>query len=81
MITEKSKISLNMKKQDGKERRETRFIDKMKYTSSVTYLYEDKIAILGLLKQQPIGVIIQNIEFFQSQKIIFDLLWNLASVN
>lgn len=78
VITEKSKTSINMKKNDKKEKRETRFIDDLKKTTSVTYLYGDKTAILGLLKQQPVGVIIENKEFFNSQKIIFDLLWNLA---
>lgn len=78
VITEKSTTSINMKKNDKKEKRETRFIDKLQKTTSVTYLYGNKIAILGLLKQQPIGVIIENKEFFNSQKIIFDILWNLA---
>lgn len=78
VITEKSDSSIAMQKNDKKENRRTRFIDEMKNTSNVVYIYDNKIAIIGLIKKQPIGVIIQNEGFYNSQKIVFNILWKLA---
>jgi sugar-specific transcriptional regulator TrmB len=78
VVTEKSKIATDMQKKDKKERRETRFIKEMENITSVTYLYGDKIAIMGLIKKQPIGIIIQNESFYNSQKLVFDILWKIA---
>lgn len=78
IITEKSKAAIDMQKNDKKEKRETRFINEIKDASNVIYLYGNKIAIMALIKQQPVGVIIQNDSFYNSQKIIFDILWKLA---
>ncbi len=78
VITEKSKTSVEMQKKDQKEKRETRFINEIKNTSNVTYLYGNKIAIMGLIKKQPMGVIIQNDSLCNSNKTVFGIMWKIA---
>jgi len=78
VVTEKSKISIEMQKNDIKEKRETKFLYQMKETTIATYIYGNKLAIATLIKKEPVGVIIENKEFSNSQKIIFDLMWKIA---
>jgi len=77
-ITEKSETSMELRKRDKKELRETRFSSQIETMASATYIYGNKVAILTLLKKEPVGVIIENEEISSSQKIIFDLLWKMA---
>ena len=78
VITEKSKTARSMKRNDKKEKRETRFLEEMGKTTNVTYLCGDKIATMGLIKKQPIGVLIQDASLYSSNKVIFDILWKIA---
>jgi len=39
-------------------------------------IYGDKIAILTLRKDEPIGVIIENKDIVETQKSLFNVLWN-----
>ena len=78
IITEDSAQARKMKERDGQEKRETKFLFGLENTSTVTYIYGDKIAIVGLLKKNPIGIIIKNDEFSKSHKAIFEILWKIA---
>ena len=78
VITEKSDISIDMKSKDKEEKRQTKFIDDMEKTTTVTYMYADKISIMTLIKEHPIGVIIKNEEIYNTQKILFDFMWKIA---
>lgn len=44
---------------------------------TATYLFDDKIAIISLNQQEPVGIIIKNKDIFNTQKNMFDLLWSL----
>ena len=53
-----------------------RIVDKKFKTS--TFIYGDKVAILSLTEREPIGVIIENPEIAQTQRIVFDIMWDKA---
>ncbi|MBN2052230.1 helix-turn-helix domain-containing protein [Candidatus Woesearchaeota archaeon] len=78
LITELSDKSKLMRKEDKKALRETKFIEKLKETTNATYIYGNKVAIITLLKKEPIGILIENEEVQKSQKVIFEILWDAA---
>ena len=48
---------------------------KKKFKTS-TVIYGDKIAIFSLNKKEPIGVLIKDKEIADTQRIVFDIMWN-----
>ncbi|MDD5098567.1 MAG: helix-turn-helix domain-containing protein [Candidatus Pacebacteria bacterium] len=78
IITEESEEARLMRKNDKKELRKTRFSNIIKNMATVTYIYNDKVAIIHISKQHPIGMIIENEDISKTQKIIFDHLWKIA---
>ena len=79
LLNEKTKESIElMKKRDKQELRETRFIPQLKDIPVTEYIYGDNVAILGTKPEEPLGIIIRHKEFAQSQKLLFDLLWDSA---
>jgi len=53
-------------------------MDKMNEMQMAVYLYGGKTAIITLIKKEPIGIIIDNSEIFNSHKVLFDILWNAS---
>jgi sugar-specific transcriptional regulator TrmB len=45
---------------------------------TATWLYNGKIAMISLEEKEPIGVLIQEKNFYDTQKLMFDLLWKQA---
>jgi len=43
---------------------------------TATWLYKDKIAMVSLEEKEPIGILIQEKNFFDTQKLMFNLLWS-----
>ncbi len=43
---------------------------------TATLLYRGKIAMISLDKKEPIGILIDEKNFYETQKIMFDLLWD-----
>lgn len=78
LITEPSQVGRNMQKEDKKTLRETRFIESLKEISDATYIYGNKIAIITLLKKEPLGILIENEQISNSQRTIFKILWDNA---
>jgi sugar-specific transcriptional regulator TrmB len=44
----------------------------------VSYVYGDKVALITLVEEEPIGVIIENKIIAQNQMIAFELMWQAA---
>lgn len=63
---------------DKKELRETRILPKLMHVKFSQYIFGDSVAIFGSNENEPIGMIITNKEFADSQRIIFDELWKMA---
>ncbi len=78
LITEESEASIKMKAEDRNSLRETRFLNKLRETTNAIYIYGKKVAIITLLKKEPVGILIENEEVKKSQEIIFEILWDIA---
>ncbi len=46
-----------------------------KEIKTATWLYNGKIAMVSLEEKEPIGILINEKNFYETQKIMFDLLW------
>lgn len=78
LILEKSKKSREIKSRDKKQLRETRFMEALKKMETVVYIYGNKIAILTFVEKEPIGILMENRQIADSQKILFEELWKTA---
>lgn len=46
-----------------------------KRIKTATWLYNGKIAMISLEEKEPIGILIDEMNFYETHKMIFDLLW------
>jgi HTH-type transcriptional regulator, sugar sensing transcriptional regulator len=46
-----------------------------KQVKTATFLYNGKIAMISLEEKEPIGILIDEKNFYETHKIMFDLLW------
>lgn len=76
VITERSPQAMELHKQDKEELREMRFLPATMEFPTVTNIYGNKVAILSLDKDM-VGVIIENKNIAETQRMIFQLLWNM----
>lgn len=77
VLTERSKETLEMRKNDKKELREMRFLPEGFEFPTATNIYGNKVAILSLEKE-PIGIIIENEDIAKTQRMVFELLWKTS---
>jgi sugar-specific transcriptional regulator TrmB len=78
LIEEKSKDNLELKKSDKKEKRITKFLDGIQDLKSEIYVYGDKVALLTLMEEEPVGVVIKNKEMAKLMKLIFEKVWKIS---
>lgn len=79
IISEPSKTTKELlKDKDEQEFRETRTLKEFNRIEINQYFNDDYVAILGSRVDKPLGIIIYHKDFAQSQKIIFDKLWEKA---
>ncbi len=74
IIEEETPKIKEYQKRDKQEYREMR-VTKTKF-SSTTFIYGDKIALITTGKDEPIGVLIENKEIAETQKKVFEIMWN-----
>lgn len=79
-ISPKDKAGETVQSHDKEFHREMRLIpsDKFDFTNEIN-IYDDKVAIISF-KDELIGMIIESIEITNSQRAIFDMCWQFASI-
>jgi len=77
VITEKTKLTVDMRAKDGVECREMRFVDKKYQFKNAIFLFGDKIAILDLEKNM-VGIVIKSKDVYKTFKTIFDIAWETS---
>ena len=79
VITEDSKFTTQvLKKQDKKELRQTRFFPLGFSFPTIKYIYGNKVAMISFSKNI-IGVVIENKEIAEGEKLSFELMWQVAN--
>jgi len=76
----KSKSAQDVKKKDKKELRETRFLPNGLESPTITNIYGDKVSVISY-EDDFVGIIIKNKKFAQTQKMIFDIVWDKCKTN
>ncbi|QQR54300.1 hypothetical protein IPG41_03785 [Candidatus Peregrinibacteria bacterium] len=77
LLMRDSKLAQKFKNEDPCKNRETRLINKENAFTSTCFLYEPFIVYFDT-KGDVIGVRLQNPEFFQMQKTIFEMNWAIS---
>ncbi len=68
--------------EDTKYNREMRLMPKDKYNfTNEINIYDDKVAIISFASEQPIGMIIKSSQIAASQRAIFQMCWDFASID
>ncbi len=81
IIGKKEEAHKELLKKATKEYREFKFIPPNYTFKSSIFIYNKKVAILSLQQEPYYGIIIDNEDFHQTQKNMFDLLWHQKSTN
>ena len=63
-------------KSSKKEFREFVFIPEHFHFDSSIFIYSNKVAIFNIKEEPYFVVIIDNLDFYNTQKTFFELLWN-----
>lgn len=75
IICKKEEAHKELLEKATKEYREFKFIPQNYVFKSSIFIYNNKVAILSLQQEPYYGIIIDNGDFYQTQKNMFELLW------
>ncbi len=79
LLTEKSKETMQlMKKKDKTEKRETRFLPAIEKVPNTVYIYGKKVAILNTTEKEPVGILVENEDYANTMRILFEDFWKKA---
>ena len=79
LLTEKTKeTEETLKNKDKKELRETRYLPKIGNIPNTVYVYGNKVALLNTNPDSPMGVLIENVEIANTQRLLFEIIWEKA---
>jgi sugar-specific transcriptional regulator TrmB len=76
ILQQEAMATKKLKRKDRAQLREIRFLPKEFKINTHIQIYGSKVAILTLRKDSLIGVIIENKDIAETQRSLFDVLWN-----
>ncbi|MFA6073582.1 MAG: helix-turn-helix domain-containing protein [Candidatus Woesearchaeota archaeon] len=77
VIQEDSKETNSLKLKDKSEFRETRSLKNFN-SSSMVFIYENKVATIKLVENEVVSILIQDETLANDQRQVFEILWNNA---
>lgn len=77
VLGKKEKEHLELIKNSKKEFRKFKFLPENYEFKTSVFIYKNKVAILNLTKEPYYGTIVENEDFYDTQKNFFELLWKL----
>jgi sugar-specific transcriptional regulator TrmB len=75
LIEEESVQNRALAKDDNKEKRKSKLIKELKDLNSEIYIYGEKIAMLTLVEEEPIGIVIENKDLNKLMRLLFENSW------
>ena len=79
ILQQNTKVIEPYKKRNKEEFRDLRFLPSDFKINTANFIYNNKIAILTMKKEEIIGVIIHNKEIIETQKSLFEYLWTISN--
>lgn len=74
-LDSETKLTRLMQAEDKKSLREIRFLPKGFSFTSTMFIYQDKVIIVSGKQKEFMAVVIENSEFYQMFKQLFEMLW------
>lgn len=81
LLTNYSKDSLALRESDDRELRQTCFVPENFQFKTANYVYGNKVAIISLGGQIPLGIIIEDEDIAQTQKMFFEFMWEKSNAS
>ncbi|MDX1535359.1 MAG: helix-turn-helix domain-containing protein [Candidatus Spechtbacterales bacterium] len=78
LLTNKWEDAVKMKQGDSGSLRETRFIPEKYKFHTANYIFGNKVAMLSLRQEPVMGVLINDEEIADTQKMYFEIMWEVA---
>lgn len=76
IITPRSQLAEELKKNDQEQLRQTKFLpNNMNLKRITNFIYGDKIAIISLNKKEPTGILIEDPDVVYGNTLYFENLW------
>lgn len=80
ILVPKTKKSIIFKQKDSIRFCNTKFLSSHIHVEDAVFIYDSKVAIISLQKQQSTGVLIEDSATKNTMKIFFDQLWDTAEL-
>lgn len=78
LLTNRSPESLELKRKDAEELRETRFVPREYRFTTANYIFGNKIVLLSLKRNPVVAVLIDDRAIAETQRMYFELIWRVA---
>ena len=75
LLTTKTKTSIALKNDDGKEMRTTQFLQDSLGIANANFIYGNKVAIISLNTKRPVGILIEDQDIHHTMEVLFESLW------
>ncbi|MBU6388338.1 hypothetical protein KGQ72_00430 [Patescibacteria group bacterium] len=75
LLVPRTKTTFALKERDAKELRITQFLPNSVAINNSNFIYGNKVAIISLKTNQPVGILIENKDFNHTMKVLFESLW------
>lgn len=77
LLAPKTELSIKLKRRDGQEMRQTRFLPPHIDLRRVSnFIYGNNVATISLSRKEPTGIIIEDSDVARAQTIYFESLWH-----
>ena len=76
LLTTKTKTSVALKNDDGKDMRTTQFLQDSLGINNANFIYGNKVAIISLNTKRPVGILIEDQDIHHTMEVLFESLWH-----
>jgi sugar-specific transcriptional regulator TrmB len=81
LLTTKSTLSRELKRRDDQEMRVTYFLAEDSPIRTSNFLYGNKVAMISLNKQLPVGTLIEDQDIYDTMSVLFEALWQKSNTS
>ncbi len=75
LLTHQSEKTLKLKRRDGLELRQTKFLPHDFQFKTANFIYGNRIAMIDFQKKNPFGLIIEDENITETQRMLFESIW------
>ncbi|MDP3963350.1 MAG: helix-turn-helix domain-containing protein [bacterium] len=79
LLTNQTPRSIELKRKDSTESRQTKFLPGNPSFTTANFIYGDRVATVSLMAKNPFGLIIDDPDIAQTQRIQFETVWDHSS--